>query len=47
MIDVCSLVEVTMSPMSASAAVLKMPIAAPERAMSAQKYQNEFPAMNR
>jgi hypothetical protein len=45
-VDVCWLVEVTISPISASAAVLRMPIAIPERAISAQKYQNELPVRN-
>src|SRR5437867_12777122 len=47
MIEVCSAVDREMSPMRASAPVLKIPIAMPESAISAEKNTNEVPAMNR
>jgi hypothetical protein len=47
MIEVCSAVDREMSPMSASAPVLKMPIAIPENAISTEKNRNEVPARNR
>ena len=40
--EVCSFVEVTMSPMSAKAAGLKIPIAAPDSASNMQKYENDL-----
>src|SRR5204862_4118329 len=46
-IDVCSAVDREMSPMRASAPVLKMPIAMPESAISTEKNTNEVPAMNK
>ena len=47
MIDVCSAVDLEMSPISASAPVLKIPMAMPESAINTQKNTNEFPARNR
>ena len=47
MMEVCSEVDREMSPMSASAPVLKTPMARPDRAMSTEKHTNELPAMNR
>ena len=47
MIDVCSVVDCTMSPISARAPVLNTPMATPEILSSATKYANEFPTANR
>ena len=47
MIEVCSAVEREMSPMSASAPVLKIPMATPDSAIRAQKNRKELPARNR
>ena len=47
MIEVCSAVDREISPMRASAPVLKMPIAMPESAISAEKNTNEVPARNK
>ena len=47
MMEVCSDVDVTMSPIKASAPVLKTPIAMPDRPINTQKYTKELPARNR
>ena len=47
MIDVCSAVDREMSPMRASAPVLKIPIAMPESAISTEKNTKEVPARNK
>ena len=47
MIEVCSAVEWEISPISASAPVLKMPMAAPDSAINTQKNRKELPAMKR
>ncbi len=46
-VAVCSAVDVEMSPTSASAPVLKMPIEAPEMVSRVTKNANEFPTANR
>ena len=47
MIDVCSVVDVEMSPTSASAPVLNTPMARPERPMRTTKKRKLVPAANR
>ena len=47
MIDVCWAVDVEMSPMSARAPVLKMPIASPETPNSTAKNRNVSPLASR
>ena len=47
MIDVCCAVDVEMSPMSASAPVLKTPMASPDRPSSTAKNRNVSPAASR
>ena len=47
MIEVCCVVDDDRSPMSASAPVLKMPMATPDSPISAAKNRNDSPAVNR
>ncbi len=47
MIEVCSAVDRTISPIKASAPVLKMAIAMPDSAINTQKKRNDVPARNR
>jgi hypothetical protein len=47
MIDVCWAVDVEMSPMSASAPVLKIPMASPDKPIRAAKNRKASPTANR
>jgi hypothetical protein len=47
MIEVCSAVDRTISPIRASAPVLKIAIATPDKAISTQKNRNDDPARKR
>ena len=47
MIEVCSAVECEISPINASAPVLKIPMATPESAIKTQKNTNELPPAKR